>query len=707
MQTAFEILAEDILTIPELKSYITILSPILDSLAKDRGKGWLAALRIFTNGTYRDASNRYNLNNDHSISDYRFLRKVYFLNNFCTCALSQTQDGSISSEGLKILVSSSASSSSSLSLRSSSPVVTSSGSVISSSNSKIDSAANTVLAENIQVGGGGGSWIGTVCETLHSMPLITILNHLQFTTSLSSTSSTMGLKSSTEREDNSMQVDEEYQEESEDQEFLNNYCNPNGEGDDNNSEKAIENEQTFALAGGVKRLEYRLSAVLRGLRERDLSSLKDIHKTVEEKKVQKASNKGNNVNSPIVTASSISVLNSDTKKEYSVRTSGLNVDKLSKKIGGIGSININMKMAFTGMESVIKVLTTSQAISALTDAININNMENISAVFAVITSYTKILMSSPCGADVLPDSTPLSLKILNSMAFSRPKDPLTKRLWGLLNAFDTAVVSDANNRGYGTPTSTSLSSTATFGGAINSSNMGVVSNNNTNPPYSQLTIKTALHLSLPPSLLCEGLQSALYLLCCVLSHQLTATDDEEFFDSSSAGAAVKTGNNTSGVTTDLTISSVPNVGTGSVVGKCPSLQDIKLLIPILKAALYRLYWSNPLVDTYAPSNSGNSSGSMAGCSSLEDLQVRMIKFYFMKIVLVGNSVTLMSFIIYTSSPNIFSSEKIVFFLVMRHPFVHPFIDPSIHPSMNDKKNVSVIVPYYWSPFLFIYCPLFI
>ena len=25
--------------------------------------------------------------------------------------------------------------------------------------------------------------------------------------------------------------------------------------------------------------------------------------------------------------------------------------------------------------------------------------------------------------------------------------------------------------------------------------------------------------------------------------------------------------------------------------------------------------------------------------------------------------------------------------------------------MNDKKNVSVIEPYCWSPFLYIYCPL--
>ena len=255
-------------------------------------------------------------------------------------------------------------------------------------------------------------------------------------------------------------------------------------------------------------------------------------------------------------------------------------------------------------------------------------------------------MSSPCGADILPDSTPISLKILNCMAFGRPKDPLTKRLWGLLDSFDPAVVSDANNRGYGTSTSTSTSTliTATFGAGTSSSNMGVVSNSSSSPPYSQLTIQTALRLSLSPSHLCEGLQSTLYLLCCVLSHQLTATDDEEFFHGSNAEAGVKMGINTSGPTTDLTINTAPNVGTGSVGGKCPSLKEMKLLIPILKLALYRLYWSNPLVDTYAPLNSQNSSGSMIGCSSLEDLQVRVIKLNYMKIDFVDSPEILMSLI---------------------------------------------------------------
>ena len=49
------------------------------------------------------------------------------------------------------------------------------------------------------------------------------------------------------------------------------------EGDrEGEAERSRENEQTFALAGGFKRLEYRLSAAMRGLREREVKELREL-----------------------------------------------------------------------------------------------------------------------------------------------------------------------------------------------------------------------------------------------------------------------------------------------------------------------------------------------------------------------------------------------------------------------------------------------
>lgn len=515
-----------------------------------------------------------------------------------------------------------------------------------SGNNKINSAVKTTSSGNTR-GGGGGSWIGTVCETLHTMPLITILNRMQYVPQSSSFTSTYDsyhnlkadttvLVKNTDQDDNSMEIDEEYEQ---NQDPLDIYSIPTGEGGDIDIEKMRENEQNFALAGGVKRLEYRLSAVLRGLRERDFNGLKELQKITahEEAKITLKGLNKSYTSTSTTASTSISFPNiiNNTKSIQSVSSSAVKISKEKSKIEN--NCNNIMKIAFLGMETVIKVITTTQAISALTDAININNMDNISAVFAVITSYSKILMSSPCGAEIAQDSNPLSIRILNSMAFSRPKDPLTKRLWGLLNMFDQTIVSDAINRGYGSTSTSSSSSSSNFISSSrvhnNLTNLGGISsicsiNNGSSNyviPYSALTIQIAVQLSLSPSLLCEGLQSTLYLLCSVLSHQLTATDDEEFFDDQNNNndnniVGEKVDNNLHR-TNPITSTAVPNLGTGLIGGKCPSLKDIKLLVPILKSALYRLYWSNPLVDTFVSSSSGIGSSSITGCSSLEDLQV--------------------------------------------------------------------------------------
>jgi hypothetical protein len=586
--------ARDILTIPLLKSRHNVLSPLLQSLSREDGAGLLLALRGMSDSTVTCQGG------DH-LQD-KFLQKVHFLNNYCTCALSVTPDGHVFQDGLRMLVTSSSEIPGSSSSPSPSPDASSTSS--SSSSSSTSSLGGTGLIDNIKKK--GGSWIESVCDTLFALPLVMILNRMPGVLVPDHGIVSVEGKASDEGQNDAMQVVSE-------------------EIDDSDPLPGTEDlrvaDQAFALAGGVKRLEYRLSAVLGGIRSRESIAFRALRSragVVKRQNTATASAKSSA--SSVMTTAHVS---SDTKKPRASYSTDRYAEMKRK------GEPVQLNSALLAMDTIVRVLTANNAVSILTDAITSTcNSENVLSLFAVVKVYSKILMSCPSGLEVAhTEALPLSISILNAMAFSRPKDPLTRRLWSLINSFDATVLTEAFSKAPATATaassataSSATSATSQIGfnvtrassSSSSSSSVGAGSGGGggtSSAPllYLSSTMQAAARHGITPSELCEGLQSCLYLLCCVLSHQLTATDDEEFFGQVQvAGAAVG-----------------PSPGTGSGAGagsgtsfKILPLKDIILLIPVLKNILYKLYWNHPF-----PENVEHSAVSSDSAAILCDLQV--------------------------------------------------------------------------------------
>jgi ubiquitin-protein ligase E3 C len=145
------------------------------------------------------------------------------------------------------------------------------------------------------------------------------------------------------------------------------------------------------------------------------------------------------------------------------------------------------------------------------------------------------------------------MALLNSMAFARPLQPLTRRLWTLLTAttapLDVALLAEIVTTDGASPSP--AAATPLFVTVSTSA-------------HGPLLLCAADQLNLPPAAVREGVLSCLYVLCCAMAHQMAATDDEEFFE-----------------------------------GKIIPLGDIKALVKLLKMWLYKLYWTHPLFDGYS------------------------------------------------------------------------------------------------------------
>jgi hypothetical protein len=532
-----------------------------------------------SSGTYSTESTRVSVVTD------KFLRKVHFFNNYCTCALSLTAEGSFSKNSMRMLV---ASTSQSLLSRAANDSKNTDVNEVGSASGSV-TGAGTGMEK-------GGSWIENVNDILLYVPLATLLTRMQDNTSGRNTRQGYRDDSQESRssgQENAMQVvnedDADMPDDSSDLELS----------DDSDDNKI--GEQAFALAGGVKRLEYRLSAVLKSIRCTEVESLRALKGAGREKGGSAGAWKTEKC--PVLSASA-------HKQAQAPSAAPLSGDASSS-----GTLN----NALAAMEAVLKVLTANQAVSVLTDAISSScSSENISAIFAVAKSYTKILMSCPVGTDTTTASVPLSISILNAMAFSRPKDPLSKRLWGLLSSFDPSIVSEAINR---------TAPTALASAPVTSYFATLQTANSTAAPHLSITGQVAARLGISPSALCDGLQSILYLLCCVLSHQLTATDDEEFFELGGEKG------------------DIPGADQGAVRKMLP-LREIKLLVPVLKIALYKLYWSHPSIgmsDRETPSSQDpTSSSALIGlqvcaswiCSKLVDYFLQRVPTKFIRHIFV-------------------------------------------------------------------------
>ena len=544
-----------------------------------------------SSGTYSTDTMRISV-----VSD-KFLRKVHFFNNYCTCALSLTGEGSFSKNSMRMLVAS---------------TTPSFLSRVANESKNIDvdaSGSATVTGVGVGIGVGtvvekGGSWIENVNDILHNMPLATVLSRMEANSSGSVTK--QGYRDSRQESRYSGQEDA-MQVVSEDDTDI-----PDDASEIDLTDSSDDNkvgEQVFALAGGAKRLEYRLSAVLKAIRSGEVDTLQALKGPGRDKEKEKEREKGGWVGTG----------KTERPPIPSVPTRQAHTPSAKSQLRDAASSG-TLYSALAAMEAVLKVLTANQAVSVLTDAISSScSSENISAIFAVVKSYSKILMSCPVGPDTTTVSVPLSISILNAMAFSRPKDPLTKRLWGLLISFDPSIVSEAINR---------ISPTVQAPAPVTSYFATHQTANSTAAPHLTITGQVAARLGISPSALCDGLQSCLYLLCCVLSHQLTATDDEEFFElGGEKGDA-------------------PGADQGAVRKMLP-LREIKLLVPMLKIALYKLYWSHPSIgmsDRETPSSPDPTSSS-----ALMGLQVRAceirnstltIDYYFPRVVNLKKSLTL-------------------------------------------------------------------
>ena len=598
-------MARDILTIPLLRSRHNVLSPLLQSLSREDGAGLLLALRGMAGSTLPCQGVGVDQLQD------KFLQKVHFLNNYCTCALSLTPDGLVFQDGLRMLITSSVEVASSTSR---------------SSTDTTSSALMSTAAGSEAIGTGtydngkkrGGSWIESVCDTLFALPLVMILNrisgvvvpdHSLFALEVKSSDVVAGDGLSVSEGDAMQIVNEEI--------------------DDSDPLPGTEDlrvaDQAFALAGGVKRLEYRLSNILGAIKSRESIAFRALRNRGEIEKQHNSTAASSKSSSTAITGQP----RNDTKKS----SASYSTDRYAemKRTGQ----RVHLNSALLAMDTIVRVLTANHAVSILTDAITSTcTSENILSLFAVAKVYSKILMSSPSGLDAAQtEALPVSISILNSMAFSRPKNPLTRRLWSLISSFDAPVLAEAFSKAPTTAASmtssasgaassttsaptltgmhvnrTNSSSSSSSSSSSGSVGAGAGSGVSSVPlPYLSGTIQAATRLSISPAELCDGLQSCLYLLCCVLSHQMTATDDEEFF-----GLVQGSG---SGSTVGPNNSSVPGAGATTPFKTLP-LKDIILLIPILKNILYKLYWSSPF-----PENAEHSSVSSDSAAMLSDLQV--------------------------------------------------------------------------------------
>lgn len=581
-------MARDILTIPLLKSRHNVLSPLLQSLSREDGAGLLLALRGMSDSTVTCQGG------DH-LQD-KFLQKVHFLNNYCTCALSVTPDGHVFQDGLRMLVTSSSEIPESSSSSSPSPDAASSS---SSSSSSLGGAGLLDSGKKK-----GGSWIESVCDTLFALPLVMILNRMPGVLVPDHGIVSVEGKASDEGQNDAMQVVSEEIDESDPLP---------------GTEDLRVADQAFALAGGVKRLEYRLSAVLGGIRSRESIAFRALRSRAGVEKRQNTATASAKSSASSIAATAHPT--SDTKKPKASYTTDRYAEMKRK------GEPVQLNSALLAMDTIVRVLTANNAVSILTDAITSTcNSENILSLFAVVKVYSKILMSCPSGLEAAhTEVLPLSISILNAMAFSRPKDPLTRRLWCLINSFDATVLTEAFSKAPATATaatsataSSATSATTQIGllatrtSSSSSSSVGAgggggAGSGTSSAPllYLSSTMQAAARHRITPSELCEGLQSCLYLLCCVLSHQLTATDDEEFFGMVQGAGAL--------------VGPSPGSGAGAGAGtsfKTLPVKDIILLIPVLKNILYKLYWNHPF-----PENVEHSAVSSDSAAILCDLQV--------------------------------------------------------------------------------------
>ena len=481
-----------VLTIPNLRTHAATITPLLQLLAADGAKGWLTALDVCAataSGGSQEVMAVDRSSSGHGSSTV-MIDKLNFLSNFCHCALSYSSDGSVSPESVRLLIKGS------------------SGSVVN--------------------GGSGKGWISVVCDALDAMPLLSLMSFIE--THCGGSDWTIKHAPSSAGGGNGQSTARSVDETDSDMDVM-----------DVMTTDLDFQEQAFAMAGGLKRLEYRLSA------------LQNRIKTMER--------------------------NGSTSCTY-----------------GSGSNK------YEGMKTIIRVLSASHIVSSLTDVVPIVttipsssssvippttdsyslNREVLSSTFSVMNAYRKTLMSCPSSVVLSTaqntSSAPLSLSLLNTMAFSRPNQSLTKRLWVLLTStsapFDVALLTEIVTSDIHVPTAAGAPLFATGAFGSSSSPLG---------GYGPLTTRAADHIQLTPAALREGVLSCLYILCCTMAHQMAATDDEEFFEQ----------------------------------GKILPLEDIKSLVKLLKLWLYKLYWTHPLFDGYSDFKDNTAM------PSLHDLQIQI------------------------------------------------------------------------------------
>jgi hypothetical protein len=282
-------------------------------------------------------------------------------------------------------------------------------------------------------------------------------------------------------------------------------------------------------------------------------------------------------------------------------------------LSGIAGIDSVLKIAadpvlllsvLDDIEGGIRARTSSQMI---VDGDEQSSVEigTLSSLFDLGKTYTRILMSSPAGVDNLQSvaevtskssalgevrakasssalRTPVSISMLNSLAFARRDSPVTSRLWRFLIArfgvevlFTALVTADepfeALDSMYGSKYSKRAFSTFSTASTLRSSEslVGAMLNRpGTKSSASRKAPSTigehAQALDMDVKVLSSGLSSLFFLLCSVFTHQLSATDDREFFD-----------NNNSLLTID----------------------EICIMVGLLKRYLYRMYYTHPVDNT--------------------------------------------------------------------------------------------------------------
>ena len=157
----------------------------------------------------------------------------------------------------------------------------------------------------------------------------------------------------------------------------------------------------------------------------------------------------------------------------------------------------------------------------------------------IILFFTDVLMACPLSIEeVHLKRASISKSILNSLAFSRPSNPLTKRLWRFLKTCGLESLEESVQS------------------LLDSNSGAFVSNTH------QSIHRLSIDVNIDASVLKDGLCNSFYILCIVMSHQLTAIDDEEFFEEQ----------------------------------QVMQLEDIKCLIDLLKKCLQKMYLTTPIFE---------------------------------------------------------------------------------------------------------------